>query len=99
LLRAEREKLIRYGAIKGPPKPDSTSQGNAAPQPTALEADNGVLRLPLDASLLLRLHGLSRPIELIDENGKVVARVTPLSQEPPQAPQSPRPGGESPPRG
>ena|SRR5579884_1924858 len=72
-LRAEREKMMRYGAIPTPPKAD----GTAAPQPGAAPADGSPIRVPLDDALLRRLHGLRRPVELIDANGRVVAVVLP----------------------
>ncbi len=79
LFRATREKLIRYGEIKAPPAQPADTPAESAPPPVVPEAANGVLRVPLDASLLLRLHGLDRPVELVDANGKVVARVTPTA--------------------
>jgi hypothetical protein len=90
LLRATREQLIKHGAIKAAPRVDGA--GSAAPANPA--ADNGPVRVTINPALVTALHGLSRSLELIDENGKVVAMVTPLAEVPCQARQAPCPGDQ-----
>ncbi len=94
LLRATREKLILHGAIKA----SLRSDGATAAPPAVLTTDNSPIRVPLDAALLLRLQGLSRPVELVDENGRVVAVVMLVSEGSGHSQQPPCQGDEAQPK-